>query len=178
VKTLEDQMSLYAAYHQDPRNKATHFFGVPMIIVSLFIPLAWLKINLGPFAVTGAIAFAAVILVYYVFLDAALALATAVFTALFLVAAAWIARQGAAFGWIAFGVLFVGGWIVQLVGHKFEGRKPALADNLFQIFIAPIFLCAELFFALGYKPKLHAAVQARALKMRAAAPDANLTAAS
>jgi uncharacterized membrane protein YGL010W len=95
-----------------------------------------------------------------------------------LVAAAWIARQGAAFGWTAFGALFVGGWIVQLVGHKFEGRKPALADNLFQIFIAPIFLCAELFFALGYKPKLHAAVQARALKMRAAAPDANLTAAS
>ena len=178
MKTLEDQMSIYAAYHQDARNKATHFFGVPMIIVSLFIPLAWLKINLGPFVFTGAIAFAAVILVYYVFLDAALALATAVFTALFVVAAAWIAGQGAAFGWTAFGVLFVSGWIVQLVGHKFEGRKPALSDNLFQIFIAPIFLCAELFFALGYKPKLHAAVQARALKMRAAAPDANLTAAS
>ena len=51
MKTLEDQMSIYAAYHQDARNKATHFFGVPMIIVSLFIPLAWLKINLGPFAV-------------------------------------------------------------------------------------------------------------------------------
>ncbi len=167
MKTLEDQMSFYAAYHQDARNKATHFFGVPMIIVSLFIPLAWLKIGLGPFALTGAIVFAGVILIYYVFLDAALALATAAFTALFLLAAAWIARQGAAIGWAAFGVLFVGGWIVQLVGHKFEGRKPALADNLFQIFIAPIFLCAELFFALGYKPKLHAAVQERALRLRA-----------
>jgi uncharacterized membrane protein YGL010W len=178
VKTLEDQMSIYAAYHQDARNKVTHFFGVPMIIVSLFIPLAWLKIQLGPFVLTGAILFAAVILIYYVFLDAALALATAVFTTLFLVAAAWIARQGAAFAWTAFGVLFVGGWIVQLVGHKFEGRKPALADNLFQIFIAPIFLCAEVFFALGYKPKLHAAVQERALRMRAAPPDAKLTAAS
>jgi uncharacterized membrane protein YGL010W len=169
VKTLEDQMSIYAAYHQDARNKITHFFGVPMIIVSLFIPLAWLKISLGPFVLTGAILFAAAILIYYVFLDAPLALATAVFTALFLLAAAWIARQGAAFGWTAFGVLFVGGWIVQLVGHKFEGRKPALADNLFQIFIAPIFLCAELFFALGYKPKLHAAVQQRALRLRAGA---------
>src|SRR6185436_7239193 len=117
---------------------------------------------------TGAIAFAGVILIYYVFLDAALALASTVFVALFLIVAAWIARQGAAVGWTVFGVLFVGGWIVQLVGHKLEGRKPALADNLFQIFIAPIFLCAELFFALGYKPKLHAAVQERALKLRAA----------
>ncbi len=178
MKTLEDQMSVYAAYHQDARNKATHFFGVPMIVVSLFIPLAWLKFSAGPFVITGALVFAAAILIYYVFLDPVLAVGTAVFTALFLVAAAWIAQRGAAVGWTAFGVLFVGGWIVQLVGHKFEGRKPALADNLFQIFIAPIFLCAELFFALGYKPKLHAAVQERALRMRAASPDAKLTAAS
>ena len=32
MQTLEQQMSFYAAYHQDPRNKATHFVGVPMII--------------------------------------------------------------------------------------------------------------------------------------------------
>ena len=169
MKTLEDQMSFYAAYHQDARNKATHFVGVPMIIVSLFIPLSWLKLQAGPLQITGAIVFAAVILLYYVFLDALLALATAIFTALFLLGAAWIAHQGTAAGWAGFGILFVGGWIIQLVGHAFEGRKPALTDNLFQIFIAPIFLCAELFFALGYKPKLHAAVQERALRMRAQA---------
>lgn len=50
-----------------------------------------------------------------------------------------------------FAGLFVGGWILQLVGHVFEGRRPALADDLFQIFVAPIFLAAEVFFALGYK---------------------------
>jgi uncharacterized membrane protein YGL010W len=66
-----------------------------------------------------------------------------------------IAWQGALAGWAWFGVLFVGGWILQLVGHVFEGRRPALADNLFQIFVAPIFLAAEVFFALGYKPQLH-----------------------
>jgi uncharacterized membrane protein YGL010W len=169
VKTLEDQMSFYAAYHQDARNKATHFLGVPMIIVSLFIPLAWLRLEVGGFAITGAMVFAAVVLAYYFFLDVPLAIATSVFTIAFLLGADWLARQGAAAGWTAFGVLFVGGWIIQLVGHAFEGRKPALADNLFQIFIAPIFLCAEVFFALGYKPKLHAAVQERALRMREAA---------
>ncbi|HUQ75059.1 MAG TPA: Mpo1-like protein [Burkholderiales bacterium] len=167
MKTLEEQMAFYAAYHQDARNKATHFLGVPMIIVSLFIPLAWLKVQIGPFAPTAAIAFAAVVLVYYVFLDALLALASAIFIAAFLLAAGWIASQGAAVGWTAFGILFVGGWILQLVGHVFEGRRPALADNLFQIFIAPIFLCAEIFFALGYKPGLQSLVQQRALRLRA-----------
>jgi uncharacterized membrane protein YGL010W len=169
VKTLEEQMSFYAAYHQDARNKATHFLGVPMIIVSLFIPLAWLRVDVGGFAVTGAMVFAAIVLAYYFFLDVPLAIATSIFTIAFLLAADWLARQGATAGWAAFGVLFVGGWIIQLVGHAFEGRKPALADNLFQIFIAPIFLCAEVFFALGYKPKLHAAVQERAMRMREAA---------
>jgi uncharacterized membrane protein YGL010W len=81
-------MAVYAAYHQDARNKATHFLGVPMIIVSLFIPLAWLKVELGPFALTAAIVFAAVVLVYYVFLDAFLALGSAIFIAVFLLAAA------------------------------------------------------------------------------------------
>jgi uncharacterized membrane protein YGL010W len=81
-------------------------------------------------------------------------------------------------GWSWFAALFIGGWILQLVGHVYERRRPALADNLFQIFVAPLFLCAELFFALGYKPKLHAAVQARAAQMRAVATDKKLTAAA
>jgi uncharacterized membrane protein YGL010W len=70
-------------------------------------------------------------------------------------------------GW--FVLLFVVGWALQLWGHAFEGRKPALVDNLFQIFVAPIFLAAEVFFALGYKPGLHEAVQRRAMQMRAQA---------
>src|SRR5258706_16467705 len=99
MKTLEDQMGTYAAYHQDARNKATHFFGVPMIVVSLFIPLAWLKFSAGPFVITGALLFAAAILVYYVFLDPVLAVGTTVFTALFVMLADWLARPGPAVGW-------------------------------------------------------------------------------
>ena len=49
----------------------------------------------------------------------------------------------------------------------FEGRKPALADNLFQIFVAPIFLAAEVFFALGYKPRCTERVSERAQLSRA-----------
>ncbi len=168
MKTLEDQMSIYAAYHQDARNKATHFVGVPIIVLSLFIPLSWLRFEIGGVELTAAMIFAGVVLIYYFTLDIALGLGMLVFNALLIWLAQTIAAQGAVPGWIGFGVLFVGGWILQLVGHVFEGRKPALADNLFQIFVAPIFLCAELFFALGYKPKLHATVQERALRLRAA----------
>lgn len=47
-------------------------------------------------------------------------------------------------------------WIAQFVGHgKFEGRAPALLDNLFQaIFLAPLFVWLELLFMVGYRPEL------------------------
>ena len=52
--------------------------------------------------------------------------------------------------------LHVGSWIAQFVGHgKFEGRAPALLDNLFQaFFLAPLFVWMEILFALGYRPEL------------------------
>ncbi len=166
MKTIEDQMSFYAAYHQDARNKATHFVGVPAIMLSLLIPLAWLRFELGGVALTAAMLLAAAVLVYYFLLDVPLALGMTVVIVAMLWLAELIAQQGAAVGWSGFAVLFVGGWILQLLGHVFEGRRPALADNFFQVFVAPIFLAAEVFFALGYKPQLHARVQQRALEMR------------
>jgi uncharacterized membrane protein YGL010W len=167
MKTIEDQMSFYAAYHQDARNKATHFVGVPAIMLSLFIPLAWIRLfEVNGIAFTAAMLFAVVVLVYYFVLDVPLGLAMLVVTAILLWIAHGIASLGAVAGWTWFAILFVGGGILQLVGHVFEGRKPALADNLFQIFVAPIFLAAEVFFALGYKPALHQRVHQRAQEMR------------
>ena len=174
MKTVEEQMATYAAYHQDARNKATHFVGVPVIMLSLFIPLAWLRIG----EVSAGMILAAALVAYYLMLDVALALAMLVVFGVLAWTGERIAMLGAVAGWSWFAALFIGGWILQLVGHVYEGRKPALADNLFQIFVAPIFLAAEVFFALGYKPALHAAVQERAQRMRAAWADVKLTPAS
>lgn len=169
MKTLEDQMSFYAAYHQDARNKATHFVGVPVIAFSLMVPLGWLRMELGGFAVSGALVVTVALLLYYLVLDLPLGLAMVAVFALMLWGAEPLSQAPLAASAAWFLVLFVGGWALQLWGHVYEGRKPALADNLFQVFVAPIFLAAEVFFALGYKPRLHEAVQRRALEMRAQA---------
>jgi len=141
-------MAVYAAYHRNRWNRLTHFIGVPAIIFAILIPMNWLSFGEG---VTLAHVFVGVVLAYYFLLDVPLALATTVAVAALLLAAKAVAGTGVASGWIWFGAFFVGGWVFQLVGHVFEGRKPALSDNLFQIFIAPIFLVAEVFFALGLK---------------------------
>ena len=123
MKTIEEQMSFYAAYHQDARNKATHFIGVPAIMLSLFIPLAWIRFDAGGVTITAAMVFAAVVLLYYFFLDVPLALAMLVVTAVLVFVGQQIAGLGAAQGWIWFAILFVGGWILQLVGHVLRGPQ-------------------------------------------------------
>jgi uncharacterized membrane protein YGL010W len=178
MQTLEQQMGFYAAYHQDARNKATHFVGVPMIVFGLFIALGWARIEVGGVPLTAAMLLAAVVLAWYFVLDAPLAFAMLVVNGVLLYLADLVSRQPVGTGVVWFLVSFGGGWVIQLIGHVWEGRKPALVDNLFQIFVAPIFLAAEVFFALGYKPALHAAVQERARELRAAAGIAERTAAA
>src|SRR5262245_28466899 len=78
MKTLEDQMSFYAAYHQDPRNKATHFVGVPIIVFALMIPLAWLRVDASGMTITAALVVTSVLLLYYLMLDIPLGLAMGV----------------------------------------------------------------------------------------------------
>jgi uncharacterized membrane protein YGL010W len=158
-----EQMAMYSAYHRDARNKATHFVGVPAIAFSLLIPMAMVRFaDLGSYTLTLATLFALAVMIYWIVLDPPFGIAT---TAIFVPAvwlADWIAQHaGAATAWITFAVLFVGGWIIQLVGHAFEGRKPALVDNLLQIFIAPVFLVAEAAFALGLRKALHDAMLRR-----------------
>ena len=56
--------------------------------------------------------------------------------------------------------LFVTSWIAQFVGHGiFEGRAPALLDNLIQaLFLAPFFVWMEILFYFGYRPGLKARI--------------------
>jgi uncharacterized membrane protein YGL010W len=157
-----EQLAMYTSYHRDGRNKATHFVGVPAIAVSLLLPMALVPVfAVGGYGVTLAALFGLAVMVFWVALDPPIGLATSLVFVPAVVFAEWLPAEGRATVWILFAILFVGGWIVQLVGHVFEGRKPALADNLLQILIAPVFLVTEVVFALGFRKALEAAVEAR-----------------
>jgi uncharacterized membrane protein YGL010W len=92
----------------------------------------------------------------WIALDRVIGLAMLVMIVPMLLIAEWVAGHGSATAWTVFGVFFVGGWAFQLVGHVWEGRRPALADNLFQACIGPMFIMAEVLIALGLKQELKA----------------------
>ena len=66
---------------------------------------------------------------------------------------------GSSANYWALGV-FLFSWIAQFIGHGvFEGRAPALLDNLVQaLFLAPFFVWMEILFSLGYRPELKSRV--------------------
>jgi uncharacterized membrane protein YGL010W len=152
------QLASYAAVHRDPRNKATHFVGIPVIVFSLLLALALWRTPLG---VSGALAVTVIAVVGWIALDLGVGLAMGVAMAPLWLAAEWLAaRLGVSGTWIAFAALFVGGWILQLLGHHYEGRRPALVDNIFQAFVGPMFLVAETMVGLGWRRDLHDAMAA------------------
>jgi uncharacterized membrane protein YGL010W len=161
MKTLNQQLSMYAAYHRDPRNVATHFVGIPMIVVSVAALLARAALSLG--GATVSLAHLAVLgtLVFYFLLDRRFGLAMTIFMGASLVAGIAIADLPLR-SWLAVSIgLFVVGWIFQAVGHVFEGRKPAFVDDLIGLLVGPLFIVAEVAVAAGLRSDVRASIAAR-----------------
>lgn len=158
---FERRMAAYSTYHRDPRNRLTHFFGVPAIIFALLVAMALWRGEIGGMLVSFAMVFSAAVFVLWLVMDVGIAAPLIALLAPVLALAEYLARTSTtASVWIIFAVFFVGGWAVQLWGHYYEGRKPALLDNLFQIFVAPMFLTAELLIMAGFRKNLHTRVEA------------------
>jgi uncharacterized membrane protein YGL010W len=158
MPSLVDRLASYAEYHRDKRNIATHFVGIPMILVGTQSALA--RIGIGP--LNAAVAATGIASRYYRELDPSYGAAMAAILGTTCAAGTAIAQlpfvawAGATAG------LLVGGWALQLLGHYFEGKRPAFVDDVLGLLDGPLFLVAELAFALGMSSELRDEVERRA----------------
>ena len=161
MKPLVEQLSHYASYHRDRRNIATHFVGIPMIVCGIEALLA--RVPFPPEGASPSLAFGISLsaAVFYFALDGRYGLAMAAL----LGASLWVGTRIASLpttGWLlAFAGLFVVGWVIQFVGHAFEGRKPAFVDDLVGLLIGPLFIVAEFGFALGLRDEVRHEIEQR-----------------
>ncbi|HEU5054969.1 MAG TPA: Mpo1-like protein [Kofleriaceae bacterium] len=161
MKTLEQHLSTYATYHRDRRNIATHFVGIPMIVLAVATLLSRPILAAGSVPLSPAVLVVALAVAFYLSLDRRFGVAMAALLALTLWPAHALAAGSTGLWLAAGGGLFVLGWIIQFVGHIFEGRKPAFVDDLVGLLIGPLFIVAEAAFALGLRRDLHRWGQAR-----------------
>ncbi|WCM86289.1 Mpo1 family 2-hydroxy fatty acid dioxygenase [Acidovorax sp. NCPPB 3576] len=166
MKTLIDHLSGYADYHRDPRNIQTHFVGVPMIMLAVTVLLSRPTWLLGGLPVSLALLAALAVCVFYFLLDARYGVAMALVLAAMLAVGQWLAGQSTAL-WLGAGLgLFLVGWVIQFVGHYYEGRKPAFVDDLAGLIVGPLFVAAELGFAMGLRREVQATIEARSGPVR------------
>ena len=166
MKTLEDQLSNYAAYHRDPRNIATHFVGIPLIVLAITVLLSRPAYAMSGLMVSPAVVAVIVASAYYLRLSRGLGLLMTALLALCVWFGAWTAQLSTA-AWLALGVGgFVIGWVFQFVGHFWEGRKPAFVDDLMGLIIGPLFVVAEALFAVGLLQGLQREIETRSGPVR------------
>lgn len=160
MKTLTQHLSQYAAYHRDKRNIATHFVGIPMIVAAIGLLMA------QPLPMTGGLSLGLLVAVgatlFYLRLDwiYGTVLGALLVGGMFY-AQHWVAHASTSL-WLMWGLgLFLVGWIIQFIGHYFEGRKPAFVDDAIGLLIGPLFVFAEAGFILGWRKDVEQAVIAQ-----------------
>ncbi len=119
----------YAAHHRDPRNRLCHEIGIPLIVLALesllrYLPLA--QMNLAQLATLA-------VMVYYVRLVRRAALPAIAGLLVLYVLGNFVA-------WPYALALFAAGWILQFVGHAYEGKQPAFLTNLTHLLIGPLWI--------------------------------------
>lgn len=166
MKTLEDQLSNYAAYHRDPRNIATHFVGIPLIVLAITVLLSRPSLTVAGLPISLALIAAVAASAYYLRLSRGLGVVMSALLALSVWLGAWAAEWSTA-AWLSLGVGgFVVGWVFQFIGHYWEGPKPAFVDDVMGLIIGPLFVVAEALFLLGLLGDLRRQIEVRSGPVR------------
>ena len=151
MRPVEKLFREYEAFHKDPRNKITHYFGITAIVLALVtaldvVPLPGPSIGeWGP--PTLAFPVVAATALFYTYLDIALGVGS-----LFVLLALTFAGKSCG-GWQGALGLFVAGWVLQFVGHYFEGKKPAFFRNGVHLLVGPLWILSHLYEKLGLRAK-------------------------
>jgi uncharacterized membrane protein YGL010W len=154
-----DLLAQYAEYHRDRRNIATHFVGIPLIVFAVGVLLA--RGNVAGLNLAW-IVWAASTAWYLTRGKPLLGLAVSLVNAALMAMAIPLAA-GSTASWLAWGVgIFVVGWVLQFIGHYYEGRKPAFVDDLVGLLVGPMFVVAEWLFAVGWGRDVLAEIERRA----------------
>jgi uncharacterized membrane protein YGL010W len=159
-------MVQYAHYHRDRRNIATHLLGIPLIFLSIGVLLLGPAWSVAGQTLTLAWALWGLTSLWYLSRgDVLLGVATSVVNGVLIAAAHEVPPLAQALGlavWQAGLGLFIFGWVLQFIGHYFEGRKPAFADDVVGLLVGPMFVVGEVLMLAGLLQRMRMDIERQA----------------
>ena len=183
-KWLDDSFIFYASYHDNKVNQWIHIVCVPLILFTGLVMLCFTpSVIPGTLDIKGllpnvfgqylpaeniysynwSMIFAAFYIIYYAVIElpgfAGLLAALLVFCGYIYANFLYNTRGNDIWSHALY--THIACWIAQFLGHGvWEGRSPALLDNLFQAFaMAPLFVFMEVLFMFGYRSEFRERVQ-------------------
>lgn len=164
MRSLPQFLTDYGDSHRNPVNQWIHIVCVPLIFASTLgllwlVPVGnWLGLDGAPaYWVNGATVLGALAGVVYFRLGLGTFALMVVWFALSVLAVTGIIKAGWSLLWVSVAV-WVFAWIIQVIGHRIEGKKPSFIEDLVFLLIGPIFVSVELASKLGIPvpARLHA----------------------
>lgn len=141
MRSLESWIAEYRESHRHPVNQTIHLVCVPLITFATLGLLAAIPVpsSIRPLPYFNwASAVAAICLVYYASLDLRDAAGMLIAVLVDLAIVALLRRAGILLP--VAGAIFTLAWIVQIYGHRVEGRSPSFLKNAVFFLIGPIWV--------------------------------------
>ncbi len=138
MKKINTMLEEYSESHQNRTNQIVHKICVPLIMLSL-LGLLWCipsrQYNI-------AIIFSGLALVYYAFLSLKYFFLMIPQIIAMMAALWWLDRLGIL---LEFSIItFILSWVLQIWGHKVEGKKPSFLKDIFFLLIGPLWVTKAL----------------------------------
>lgn len=154
ARRIDRLLAAYGESHRHPVNQLFHWLAVPVIywcvlalLTALPFPAGW---QVVPGLDWGAVA-AVLAVLYVAALSLPLAFGMAALSLACLVIAAACRRWGELPIWQPALFVFVLAWVLQLIGHKIEGRRPSFLRDLQFLLIGPTWLLAKVYRVVGLR---------------------------
>lgn len=159
MRSLEQFLQAYGESHRNPLNQYIHFLCVPAIFFSSLgllwlIPIgSWLGLSANvAYWVNGATLLGVLAGLLYLRLSIGTFVLMVGWFAASVLGVIAILQQGWPLAWICIATWVVS-WIIQVYGHKVEGKKPSFIDDLVFLLIGPVFVSVEIAAKLGIKTR-------------------------
>ena len=140
TRRIDQLLARYGESHTHPTNELIHYIAIPLIVFSLIGLLHSIHPNLSLIVIGASVMF-------YARLSNNFMIAMTISAVAMLYVAG---LMGSALLPISIGI-FVISWIIQLIGHKIEGKKPSFFEDLQYLLVGPLFVLSKLFLKLGIK---------------------------
>ncbi len=157
MRPVDSMIEEYGESHQNPTNKAIHWFCVPAIFFST-VGLFW-SIPRGPLAgmlpapydvylnwATVGLLFTTL---WYLKMSVSLAMGMVGVSVAMVCACLGVVAVTTAPLWQTSLFVFVVAWIGQFVGHKIEGKKPSFLKDLQFLLVGPMWLMHFIYKRVG-----------------------------